>query len=301
MAKSAQPIIIKKVKKAAHAHHGGAWKIAYADFVTAMMAFFLLMWLINMTTHEQKVGLAEYFTSAAINPSTSGAGGVLMGTALETSGNKSSGARPDQVRPDLVRRPPSAPRDTAMGPTGQQDGARRTSSGPEVSGSGAGAHQSAMASIRQALQNMPEIAELSRNIVIEPTNDGLTVSLVDEDGRSMFPEGSVQPFERTRRVLVALAPTLRRLPNRLSVTGHTAAPRPGSVPAVDSWSLTAGRAVAVREILSGAGLPHDRFISVAGRADTEPVFPDNPYLSPNRRVTIKLLSEEPPLPPRVLR
>jgi chemotaxis protein MotB len=117
----------------------------------------------------------------------------------------------------------------------------------------------------------------------------------------MFPEGSTRPHERTRRVLEALAPTLRRLPNRLSVTGHTAAARPGSVHAVDSWSLTAGRAVAVREILSGAGFPSDRFTAVAGRADTEPFFPDNPYLSPNRRVTITLINEAPPLPPGGLR
>ena len=155
--------------------------------------------------------------------------------------------------------------------------------------------------IRQALQNMPEFAELSRNIVIEPTKDGVDVSLVDQDGRSMFPEGSVDPYERTRLVLEALAPTLRRLPNRLSVTGHTASLRPGSVRAVNSWSLTSGRALAVREILSAAGFPNDRFFAVVGRADTEPVFPDNPYLSPNRRVTIKLLNEEPPLPPGLFR
>ncbi|MGO4671103.1 flagellar motor protein MotB [Bosea sp. 2YAB26] len=290
MAKPAQPIIIKKVKKAAHAHHGGAWKIAYADFVTAMMAFFLLMWLISMTTQEQKIGLAEYFTPGAVSASTSGAGGVLMGTALDKSGNRSS-----------------APRDAARGITEQEDGARRTSSGRasdrEVSrpAAGAQAQHSAVASLRQALQNMPEIAELSRNIVIEPTKEGLNVSLADELGRSMFPEGSVDPHERTRRVLVALAPTLRGLPNQLSVTGHTAAARPGSVRAVDSWSLSAGRALAVRGILSGAGLPNDRFASVVGRADTEPVFPDNPYIAPNQRVTITLLSAEPPLPPNVFR
>ena len=104
MDKPIQPIIIKKVKKAAHAHHGGAWKIAYADFVTAMMAFFLLMWLISMTTQEQKIGLAEYFSPTALSPSTSGAGGMLWGTALDTSGNKSS-----------------SPRDAARGAAGQED------------------------------------------------------------------------------------------------------------------------------------------------------------------------------------
>jgi chemotaxis protein MotB len=284
MTKPVQPIIIKKVKKAAHAHHGGAWKIAYADFVTAMMAFFLLMWLISMTTQEQKIGLAEYFAPPAVSPTTSGSGGLLMGTALDTSGNR-----------------PLTPRQAAIGANRQEDRARRTDPGREASRQAAAEQHSAIASLRQALQKMPEIAEVSRNIVIEPTKEGVDISLVDETGRSMFPEGSVQPHERTRLVLEALAPTLRRLSNRLTVTGHTAAARPGSVGAVDPWNLTAGRALAVREILSGAGLPSDNFFSVVGRADSQPAFPDNPYLPPNRRVTITLLNADPPLPPNVLR
>ena len=296
MAKSTQPIIIKKVKKAAHAHHGGAWKIAYADFVTAMMAFFLLMWLISMTTKEQKIGLANYFAPPNVSPTTSGSGGILMGTTIDKAGSQGVGSprQPESAPPgDRSRSKSTATRrDAPMGSSGR-------ASDREVSRPAASvqANQSAAASIRQALQNMPEFAELSRNIVIEPTKDGVNVSLMDQDGRSMFPEGSVRPYERTRLVLEALAPTLRRLNNRLSVTGHTAATRPGSVRAVDSWSLTAGRAIAVREILSGAGFPNDRFTSVAGRADTEPVFPDNPYLASNRRVTITLINEAPPLPP----
>ncbi len=98
-------IIIKKVKKAAHVHHGGAWKIAYADFVTAMMAFFLLMWLISMTTQEQKIGLAEYFAPAALSPTNSGAGGVMYGTSLDTSGNKVSTPRDSQAWSEGLCRP----------------------------------------------------------------------------------------------------------------------------------------------------------------------------------------------------
>ncbi|MGU3662906.1 flagellar motor protein MotB [Methylobacterium sp. A49B] len=285
-----QPIIIKKVKKAAHAHHGGAWKIAYADFVTAMMAFFLLMWLISMTTQEQKIGLAEYFAPGALSPATSGAGGMMYGTALDTTGNKAS-----------------TPRDAARGSAQQADGARVTGPGraneldASKPPSTVQADYSAIASLRQALQDMPDIAELSRNIVIEQTKEGVNVSLVDQDGRSMFREGSVDPYERTRRVLEAIAPALRRLPNRLSITGYTAAARPGSARAGEPWNLTAGRALAVREILAGAGVPNDNFASVVGRADTEPVFPDNPYIAPNRRVTITLLNASPPVPPNFLR
>lgn len=290
MNKPNQPIIIKKVKKAAHAHHGGAWKIAYADFVTAMMAFFLLMWLINMTSPEQKDGLAEYFAPTAASSGASGAGGILMGTAFDQSGARTS-----------------APHDAAMGPTWREDAAREGgpggADGREETRSAANvqANQSAIATIRQALESKPEIAELSRNIVIEETKDGVDVSLVDDDGRSMFPEGSVQPYERTRLALEALAPTLRQLPNRLAISGHTAAERPGAVPVAEPWTLSSGRALAVREILLGAGLPGDNFLSVTGRADTEPVFPDNPYVVSNRRVTITLLNAEPPLPANIFR
>ncbi|WP_372425138.1 flagellar motor protein MotB [Salinarimonas chemoclinalis] len=290
MAKTNQPIIVKKVKKKAHAHHGGAWKIAYADFVTAMMAFFLLMWLINMTTQEQKIGLADYFAPESLSPSTSGAGGLLNGNALDDSGNRSSGSQADPMRRAI-----SAPGSAALGTTGQVGGARDRA---DESRTVPEANQSAIASIRQALQDMPEIAELSRNLVIEPTPEGIDISLVDQDGRSMFPEHSIYPYERTRLVLEAIAPTIRQLSNRVAVRGYTSAARPGEPVAIDPWSLTAGRALAVREILAGAGLPADRFQSVTGRADTEPAFPDNPYIAPNRRVKITLLHEAPPLPAR---
>jgi chemotaxis protein MotB len=283
-------VIVKKVKKAGHAHHGGAWKIAYADFVTAMMAFFLLMWLISMTTQEQKIGLAEYFAPGNVSPSTSGAGGMLHGTALDTTGNK-----------------PSTPNDTETGSPEQFNKARPTRVGRPANleasrpAASAQADYSAMASLRQALQSMPDIAELSHNIIIEQTKEGVNVSLVDENGRSMFREGSVEPYERTRRVLEAIAPTLRRLPNRLTITGHTATARPGKAQAGEPWNLTAGRAIAVREILAGAGVPNDNFSSVVGRADNEPLFPDDPYMASNRRVTITLLNSSPPAPPNLLR
>lgn len=283
-------IIVKKVKKGHHGHHGGAWKIAYADFVTAMMAFFLLMWLISMTTQEQKIGLAEYFAPSTLSSSQSGAGGMLAGKSLDKSGNK-----------------PSTPSDAETGSADRGDSARASSQGRtsnfDVSRPDASvqANYSAMASLRQALQTLPDINELSHNILIEPTKDGVNVSLVDENGRSMFRDGSVQPYEHTRRVLQAIAPTLRQLPNRLTITGHTSTTRPGAAPAAEPWTLTAGRALAVREILAGAGVRNDNFSSVAGRADTEPVFPDDPYIASNRRVTITLLNSSPPAPPNLLR
>jgi chemotaxis protein MotB len=143
---------------------------------------------------------------------------------------------------------------------------------------------------------MPEIAELSKNVIVSPTQRGLDVSIVDQDGRSMFPDGSNRPNDRTRRLLEKLAPTLAKMPNRITVTGYTASEKPGRRPSAPPWELSAGRAISVRDILAQSGVPDDRFASVTGKADTEPMFPDNPYLAANRRVTVTLLSEAPPTP-----
>ena len=158
----------------------------------------------------------------------------------------------------------------------------------------------AAASLRQALQDLPEIAELSKQVVITKTEQGLDIAIVDQDGRSMFPDGSSRPTERTRRLLETLAPVLRQMPNRIAVSGFTATERPGQRPLAPPWEISANRAISVREILAGSGVPDDRFASVTGKADTEPLFPDNPYLAANRRVTVTLLKEAPPTPPKGL-
>jgi chemotaxis protein MotB len=146
------------------------------------------------------------------------------------------------------------------------------------------------------MQDLPDFAEISKNVVIARTDKGLDVSIVDQDGRSMFPDGSTRPHDYTRRLLEKLAPALRQMPNRIVVTGYTASDRPGRRPAAPPWELSANRAISVREILARAGVPDDRFSSVAGKADTEPLFPDDPTMPANRRVTITLLKEAPPTP-----
>lgn len=154
----------------------------------------------------------------------------------------------------------------------------------------------AAASLRQALQAMPEIAEASKHIMIEETKDGLNIEIVDQDGRSMFAEGSQEPNERTRKLIAKMAPALKAMPYRLSITGHTAAVRTPPLTGLGPWELSAGRANAVRRILQEEGLRAGNIFMVAGKADTEPLFPDNPGLASNRRVTITLMREEPPIP-----
>lgn len=155
----------------------------------------------------------------------------------------------------------------------------------------------AAASLRQAWQELPEITELSKNIMVEETPEGLNIQLVDQEGRSMFPPGEVEPYERTRRLLEKMGPVLKSLPNRIRITGHTDASRRYERPGYTLWDLSADRAKAVRDILAESGLPHERFYAVAGRADAEPLFPEDPFLPANRRVSILVMAEAPPYPP----
>jgi chemotaxis protein MotB len=154
----------------------------------------------------------------------------------------------------------------------------------------------ASASLRQALQEMPEITEASKHIMMEETKQGLNIEIVDQDGRSMFAEGAKEPYERTRKLIQKIAPALKAMPYRVSITGHTETSQVPSKPGYGPWELSADRANAVREILTGEGLTGGHIFMVAGKADTDPLFPDNPAMAPNRRVTITLMREEPPIP-----
>ncbi len=154
----------------------------------------------------------------------------------------------------------------------------------------------AAASLRQAWRELPEITDLSDNIMVEETPEGLQIQLVDQEGRSMFRQGSAVPYARTAKLLAKMAPVLKGLPNRIQITGHTDAARLYAKPGYTLWDLSAERASAARRILAENGLPHDRFHSVIGRADAEPLFPEDPFLASNRRISILIMSEAPPLP-----
>jgi chemotaxis protein MotB len=154
----------------------------------------------------------------------------------------------------------------------------------------------AAASLRQALQELPEITEISKHIVVTETKEGLNIEIVDQDGRSMFPEGAKEPYQRTRRVIAKIAEAVRKLPYRVTVTGHTAATRQAARPGYGAFDLSADRANAVRQVLQEEGVTNTQFFMVAGRADTQPLFPEDPYLAANRRVSITLMKEAPPAP-----
>ena len=293
MAVSDRPILIKKVKKVAgHGHHGGAWKVAYADFVTAMMAFFLLMWLINTTDPEQKRGIAEYFAPASVSETTSGSGGILGGTALGEDGVKSAGSMSvlEQLAPEA---PPDAQAPGASDLSSASDAALQK----EVEKREAAEFASAAESLRQAMQSMPELAELSKQLIVDQTPEGLRIQLVDQEGRSMFDTNSARPNARAQVLLRAVSKVVNQLPNRISITGHTSAVAgSGRASAPADWSLSSERANASRLVLQGAGVDPDRVYSVAGKAGSDPLYPDDPSLAGNRRIAIVLLREAPVLP-----
>ena len=289
-----QPIIVKKIKKVAGGHHGGAWKVAYADFVTAMMAFFLLMWLINTTSPEQKRGIADYFAPASISASTSGSGGILGGMALGMEGAMQKGSPPIHESEG----PPQTPGNTDV------DGAEGSQSGTDAAAAAAEAEiarresaefAEAEISLRQALADMPELAELSRNIIVDQTPEGLRIQLVDQEGRPMFEPGSLVPNERARLLLQAAARVVLQLPNQLIISGHTDASQ-NPDPNLSNWDLSSARANAARRVLVEAGVPDDRISQVSGRAGADPLFPDDPYAAANRRISIILQRAAPPLP-----
>ena len=289
MSLSDRPILIKKIKKVVGGgHHGGAWKVAYADFVTAMMAFFLLMWLINTTDPEQKKGIAEYFAPASVSATTSGSGGILGGTALGDEGAKGDGSQ--SVETQMA---PDAPADSS-------DAASQSSSSDASSAEAqreAAEFASAAESLRQAMQAMPELAELSKQLIIDQTPEGLRIQLVDQEGRSMFEQNSARPNPRAQLLLRTISRVINQLPNRIAITGHTSA-EPGSNRATqpNDWPLSSARANASRLILQSAGVDADRVYQVSGKAGSDPMYPDDPTLAGNRRIAIVLLREAPVLP-----
>ena len=291
MALGEQPIIIKKIKKGGGAgHHGGAWKVAYADFVTAMMAFFLLMWLINTTSPEQKKGIADYFAPASVSETTSGAGGILGGTALGDDGTKNAGSQSiiEQTSPKAPNTQDTGSTTAKTGSAADQAAQSQAAQKEEAS------FESAAESLKQALQNMPELAELSKQILVDQTPEGLRIQLIDQEGRSMFVENSAKPNERAQILLRAVSKVINQLPNRVSISGHTSATPGGKV--AGDWPLSSARADAARQILQSSGVDPDRVFSVAGKASSDPLYPDDPTLPGNRRIAIVLLREKPVLP-----
>jgi len=265
-------------KEAAHGGHG--WFVTFADLMGLLVSFFVMLVAFS-NQDQQKLQIVAGSMRDAFGVQMS----VRYSGVIEVPGLP--------TRPKLKNAAHIPPEEASATPTPDEHDRKRTN-GARLQEDRAFAL--AAASLRQALQDMPELTEISKHIMIEESKEGLNVEIVDQDGRSMFPEGSQEPYERTRRVIERLATPLKSTPYRLSISGHTAATKAPARPGYGPWELSADRANAVRRILEDQGVPSTQFMEVSGKADTQPLFPDDPYIAANRRVTITLMREEPPFP-----
>jgi chemotaxis protein MotB len=263
-------------------HAGGhGWFVTFADLMGLLVSFFVM--LVAFSNQDQrKLQIVAGSMRDAFGVQTS----VRYSGIIEVDGLP--------TRPKLKNAAHVRPEDASANPTPDEQDRKRTY-GSRLEQDQAFAL--ATASLRQALEDMPELTEASKHVMMEETKEGFNIEIVDQEGRSMFPEGAKEPYPRTREIIQKLAGPLKAVPYRVAITGHTAAMRTPPQPDYGPWNLSADRANAVRRILEEEGLPSNNIYEVAGKADTDPLFPDDPYIAANRRVTITLMREAPPVPP----
>ena len=279
-----RPIIIKKIKKGGgHGHHGGAWKIAYADFVTAMMAFFLLMWLLNATSEDQKRGIANYFDPLSMGDRMGGGAGVMGGDSLQSEEASAQASQGDMTIVDSKnKRETEDGTGTPIRPMDPEEAAEDESARLE----------SLKDDIQNAIGKDPELKEWLSNLLIDETPEGLRIQILDQKEKSMFPSGSSTMYDHTRKLLMHVASILRKVPNKLSISGHTDA-TPYNTRNYTNWELSADRANASRRVLEESGLSGRRFQSVIGRESQELFVSKDPFSPQNRRISIVVLRQIP--------
>jgi chemotaxis protein MotB len=278
--------IIKRVKKGGDAHHGGAWKVAYADFVTAMMAFFLLLWLLNAVTEEQLNGIADYFTPIAASTRESGAGGMLGG---QTVGEGASQSRTGSTSA-VILPPPSI----GSGGEDSSDASENQQSSEEEAESAQEAREQRQfeqvtAELKEKISGVPELAPLANSLLIDATPEGLRIQIMDQDKIDMFSPGSANLYPRAKELLAQVAKIIRKLPNKISISGHTDPSGYVDPTGYTNWELSSDRALATRRALLEGGLEDNQIQKVVGVSDREPMDALQARSPRNRRVSIVLL------------
>ena len=277
--KKLQPIIVKRIKKGGHKPHGGAWKIAYADFVTAMMAFFLLMWLLGSTAKGELQGIAAYFSSPLKVAMTGGDGAGNSSSVIPGGGNDLSKVHGQVRRSDVEEaKQRRMSLDAARAERAKQDRERL---------------KALEAKIDALITENPRLNEYKSQIRIEITPDGLLIQIIDDQNRPMFDSGSAMVKPYMRDILREIGAALGGVENRLSLAGHTdAVPYGNSDRGYSNWELSADRANASRRELVAAGMPDAKLGRVVGLAASDLLEPNNPRSPANRRITITVLTRE---------
>ncbi len=262
-----QTIIVKKIKKGGHGHHGGAWKVAFADFAVAMMAFFLLLWLIASTTKEEQAGLSEYFS-----PPTPG-----LSTGAGTSSDIIDMGGGQKIR---------------EGDASQQDAREPTADEiQQAIRDEKDRLESLMQELKMAIENSEALKPFKDQLLLDITPEGLRIQIVDKEGRPMFDSGeaTMKPYSRT--ILREIAKVINKVPNKLSLTGHTDATRFVKRKGYSNWELSTDRANASRRELIAGGYDPDKIAKVVGLASMLPFDKENPRSPVNRRIAIIVLNK----------
>ena len=309
MAKPEGQPIIKRVKKAGHGGaHGGVWKLAYADFVTAMMAFFLLMWLLNVTSEEMKSGLAQYFSPESVSPSPSGSGDIFFGLTIAVdqpqqaqskgsavlipipeanragSGGKASGDAPTQSGEDAADAAGSA--EASKGSSEADEAARMDGSEREARVQLA---DRLAAQIREVVSKDKLSGVTMDNISVSVTPGGIAIEIIDTPRASMFEIGRSAPLPETVRILQTIAGVIRDRGESLMIVGHTDGRQYAEARSYSNWELGSDRANAARRVLVASGIDPVRMSKVSSVADRELKVAADPLAAENRRIQIQIL------------
>ncbi|HIQ17947.1 MAG TPA: flagellar motor protein [Novosphingobium capsulatum] len=266
-----KPIIVKKITVVAGGHHGGAWKVAYADFVTAMMAFFLLMWLLGATTEKQRKGIADYFTPTLVKTrkGSAGSNGLLGGSSLTDVDNYPHRGGQTGTRSMTI------PRDATGGPKDGGSKVKRT--------------QVMEQRLKEKLDANEKLRKLAKQVHMTMTPEGIRIDMLDDADFSMFRLGTTILTPDAAELIRAIGQAIAPEPNGISVRGHTDSLQWKTGDPANNWSLSAGRAEATRQALMHNGIAEGRFRRIEGVADREPLIPDAPADPRNRRMSILLI------------
>jgi len=301
---AAQPLVIKTKKIKDDGHHGGAWKVAYADFVTAMMAFFLLLWLLNATTEEQKDGISNYFEPIGAVKGSSGSDGMFGGISVSDPG-----PIPEPGAKESLNLEDPSDEDLDSDARGEGEDVPEISS--DVSEIDPVDEERLFNTAKRLLESAldelpPELKDLKDTVKVDVTEEGLRIQLLDHDRNPMFEPQSAALTPLAEQVILFISTVVARLPNRVSITGHTDATPFTKPDGSGKWKLSLDRSQSARRALVATGIDAGRFKTVLGKADTEPAFGTDPTAAQNRRVVIVLNRQVPdeaqsdnPLPPPI--
>jgi len=275
---SQRPIIIKRVKKHASGHHGGAWKIAYADFVTAMMAFFLLMWLLGSTTNGDLKGIADYFQTP-LKVALMGGSGSGDSSSLVKGGGQDLTRSSGQVMKGTIE--------------AESKVINLKAAEAELARKEKAKLRDLKQRIETAIQNNAMLRQYSNQMLLDITSEGLRIQIVDEYNRPMFASGSAQLQPYSREILREIGKALNDMPNRISISGHTdALAYSGGNKGYSNWELSADRANAARRELVGGGLDETRMLRVVGLSSAVLFDAGNPLNPINRRISIIVMNKK---------